>query len=291
MTKKLLFLFLAVISLCCCSSKKEKIAIAGSGWHEIAIIDKKTGNIEWRHELDKDYECNDVEVTPDGNVLFAYSKGARLINRNHGIIWDYKAKENEEIHYATQLKNGAYMIAVCSDNARIVELDKNGNVTKEIPFMTLIFDISNQFRHIAKAEDGTYYVPLIEKRKVIRLSPDGQTINTIFFGKDLFSVKVLKNNNILVSCGNAGGFVEVNPEKTSAYDLLVTNIIKGGSFLFVAEIVPYENGNKLIANSNMNSNDKSQPLLIEIDKKNEIIWSLPYNKEIKNITSIYSFFE
>ena len=291
MMKKQL-LFLAIICLCCSScNKKEKIAIAGSGWQEIAIIDKKSGNIEWSHELDKDYECNDIEVTPDGNVLFAYSKGARLINRNHEIIWDYKAKENEEIHSASQLKDGGYMIAICSENARIVELDKNGNVTKEIPFMTLIFDISSQFRQVAKAEDGTYFVPLIEKQKVLRLSPDGNSIKAIFFGKDLFSVKVLKNNNILVSCGRDGGYVEVNPENASAYDMIATNIIKGGSLLFVGEIIPYENGNKLIANSNMSSNDKSQPLLIEIDRNREIIWSLPYNKKIKNITSIYSFFE
>ena len=290
MKKQLLFV---VAALCFCSTacKKEKIAIAGSGWQEIAIIDKKTGSIEWKHELDKDYECNDIEVTPEGNVLFAYLKGARLINKNHEIIWDYKAKENEEIHSATRLGDGGYMIAVCGEPARIVELDNNGNVKKEIPFMTLIFDSGSQFRQIAKAENGTYYVPLIEKQKVLQISPDGRISNTFFMGKDLFSVKVLKNNNILISCGRDGGFVEVDPETKSAYDMLPTNIIKGGSLLYVAEIIPYENGNKLIANSNMRSNDKSQPLVIEINKNNDIIWSLPYNKEIKNITSIFSFFE
>jgi hypothetical protein len=291
MMKKQIFLFLALICLCCSSCKKEKIAIAGIGWQEIAIVDKKSGNIEWRHELDKDYECNDIEVTPEGNILFAYSKGARLINRNHEVIWDYKAKENEEIHSASCLRDGGFLIAVCGEPSRIVELDYNGNVTKEISFKTYIFNISNQFRQIAKAEDGSYYVPLIEKQKVLRISPEGDINKTFFFGKDVFSVKVLKNNNFLVSCGKDGGFVEVNPEKPSAYDMLVTNVIIGGSLLFVAEIIPYENGSKLIANSNMSSNDKSQPLMIEIDNNDEIIWSLPYNKEIKNITSIFSFFE
>ena len=289
--KKQLLLLVAVLCFCCSSCKNEKIAIAGSGWQEIAIIDKKSGNIEWRHELDKDSECNDIEVTPDGNILFAYSKGARLINRNHEIIWDYKAKENEEIHSATRLKDGGYMIAVCGDPARIIELDNKGNLTKEIPFITLIFDPSIQFRQVAKAKDGTYFVPLMGKRKILQISPNGEIINTIFVGKDLFSVKVLKNNNLLVSCGKDGGFAEINPETNMAYDMISTDEVKGGLLLYVAEIIPYENGNKLIANSNMRSNDKSQPLIIEIDQNDDVVWNLPYNKAIKNITSIFSFFE
>ena len=289
--KKQLFLLIAVLCLCFSSCKKEKIAIAGSGWQEIAIVDKKSGSIEWKHTLDKDNECNDIEVTPDGNVLYAYSKGARLINRNHEVIWDYKAKENEEIHSASQLKDGGYLIAVCGEPARIVELDKNGKITKEIPFQTVTFDISRQFRQIDKTEDGVYLIPLIEKRKVLQISSEGINKGTIPVGYDLFSVKALKNNNILVSCGNNSRFIEINPSIPHTDSTFVTNSIKGGSLLYVAEIIPFENGNKLIANSNMNRNDKSQPLLIEINDKNEIVWRLPFNKDIKNITAIYPFIE
>jgi len=290
MNKKL-FLLTAILCVFFSSCKKEKIAIAGSGWQEIAIVDKKNGTIEWKHELDKDHECNDIEVTPDGNVLYAYSKGARLINRNHEIIWDYKAKENEEIHTATRLKDGGYMIAVCGEPSRIVELDNSGNQTKEILFQTLTFDIRRQFRQVTKTDDGIYLVPLIEKRKVLQLSSDGRNNGSIFVGHDLFSAKELSNNNILVSCGNSSRFIEINPAYQQVDSIFVTSNITGGSLLYVAEIIPYENGNKLIANSNMNSNDRSQPLLIEINENDEIVWSLPFNKEIKNITSIYSFFE
>ena len=289
--KKQLFLIAAILCLCCSSCKKEKIAIAGSGWQEVAIVDKKTGIIEWRHALDNDDECNDIEVTPDGNVLYAYSKGARLITRNHKIIWDYKAKENEEIHSASQLSDGGFMIAVCGDPARIVELDNNGIQTKEVLVHTLSFNTHWQFRQVTKTKNGLYLIPLIEKRKVIQISSDGRNNGSIFTRTDLFSVKELKNNNILISCGNDGKFMEINPAITRIDSAIVTSTIQGGSLLYVAEIIPFENGNKLVANSNMYSMDKSQPLLIEIDGNNEIIWSLPFNKEIKNITAIYSFFE
>ena len=289
--KKQTFFLVAILCLSLSSCKKEKLAIAGSGWQEIAIIDKKSGNIEWRHALDKGDECNDIEVTPEGNILYAYSNGARLINRNYEVIWDYKAKENEEIHSASRLKDGGYMIAVCGEPARVVELDNNGKQTKEIPVHTLTFDVHRQFRQITKTDDDLYIIPLMEKRKILQISSDGRNNGSIFLGHDLFSAKVLKNNNILISCGNGGRFAEVNLLHHNVDSIKITNRIQGGSLLYVAEIALYDNGNKLIANSNMYSNDKSQPLLIEIDKNNEIIWSLPFNKEIKNITSVFSFFE
>jgi hypothetical protein len=288
--KKQFFLLAAILCFCCSSCKNEKLAVAGSGWQEIAIIDKASGHIEWSHPLGDGDECNDIEVTPDGNVLFAYSKGAKLISRNHETIWDYRANENEEIHTATRLKDGSFMIAVCGDPARIVELDKNGKQTKEITFPTLIFNIHRQFRQVTKKDDGMYLVPLIEKRKILQVTPEGGFKGSIFTGQDVFSVKVLANNNLLVSCGNDNLFMEINPANQQD-STFVTNSVRGASLRYVAEIFLYENGNKLIANSNMYSEDKSSPLLIETDENNDVLWTLPFNKEIKNITAVYSFFE
>ena len=281
------------VSVCFCLSacKKEKLAIAGSGWDSIAIINKKNGKIEWKHTLDPGDECNDIEVTPEGNILFAYSKGAKLIDRNHETIWEYKAGENEEIHTASLLQDGSIMVGVCGEPARIVEFDRNGNQTNEITFRTLIFDIHYQFRQIAKTNDGVYLVPLIGKRSVLRLTTDGQNMGLVYVGYDVFSVKPLENNHLLVSGGSSSLFVEIDPEIKRRENKIETSEIRGGVLRYVAEIVLYENGNKLIANSNMNSYDKSQPLLLEIDKDNNVVWSLPYNKEIKNITAVYSFFE
>jgi hypothetical protein len=286
-------ILLLATTLCffCSSCKNEKLAIAGSGWQEIAIIDKASGLIEWKHPLpDEEDECNDIEVTPDGNILFAYSKGARLINRRHETIWDYKAGENEEIHTATCLEDGSFMIAVCGDPARIVELDRDGRQTKEVTFPTLIFNIHGQFRQVTKRDDGMYLVPLIDKRKIIQISPEGSFKGSIYVGRDLFSVKVLANSNLLVSCGSDNLFMEINPanQRDSTF---ITNSVRGASLLYVGEIFLYKNGHKLIANSNMYSDDKSNPQLIEIDENNDVLWSLPFNREIKNITAVYSFFE
>ena len=289
MMKKLVFLM--VITGCFCSCKEEKLAIAGSGWNDIAIINKKTGIIEWKHTLNPGDECNDIEVTPEGHVLFAYSKGAKLINRNFETLWDYQANENEEIHTATRLPNGGIMIAVCGEPARIVEFDKAGKKNHEFTFNTLIFDVHNQFRQVTKTKDSTYLVPNLGKRTIMRFSEEGQSKGTVFPRNDVYSVLQLENKNLLVSCGRNSCFVEINPEKQHKDSILVTYEVDGAILRYVAEIIVYKNGNKLIANSPMYHTDKSQPLLIEINKENQVVWTLPYNKAIKNITAVYSFFE
>ena len=288
---KKLFLLTATILCCFCSCKNEKLAIAGSGWNDIAIINKKTGNIEWKHTLAPGEECNDIEVTPEGNILYAYAKGAKLINRDHETIWDYKAGENELIHTATRLPDGGFMVAVCGEPARIVELDNSGNKKSEFEFNTFIFNIPNQFRQVTVTKDGEYLVPLIEKQTVLRFTKTGERRKLIFVGHDVFSVNELDNNNLLVSCGRSSLFIEIDPEQQQIENKIITNEIRGGVLRYVAEIVLYKNGNKLIANSNLYNTDRSQPLLIEIDKDDKVVWSLPYNKAISNITAVYSFFE
>ena len=289
--KKLLILLTTSVCVCFGACKNEKLAIGGSGWNDIAIINKKTGIIEWKHTLEPGDECNDIEVTPEGNILFAYSKGAKLINRNHETIWDYKAGENEEIHTATRLPDGGIMVAVCGEPARIVEFDKTGNQTNEITFRTYIFDVGYQFRQVTKTKDGVYLVPLIGKQSILRYTTEGQSKGVINVGYDVFSVKPLENNDLLISGGRSGRIIVINPEQPQRENINFISEIHGGVLRYVAEIFFYKNGNMLIANSNMYSSDKSQPLLIEINTENTVVWNLPYNKEIKNITAVYSFFE
>jgi hypothetical protein len=288
------FLLLTTLTALLLASCKgdEKLAIAGSDWNQIAIINRKTAQIEWQHPLQPGEECNDIEVTPKGDILYAYKQGAKLITRQHTTVWDYKARENEEIHTTSQLPDGGFLIGICGQPARIVELDKDGKQRIEITFNTVSFDTHNQFRQITKTDSNTYLVPLIEKRKIIQVTPEGKNRGSIFLGTDLYSVKTLPQGNWLVSCGRDKMFTVLNPnrnilEEGSKYN---TDKVKGASLQFVGEIIPYDNGHALIANGKL-PNGAINPFLIEIDKNRNVVWTLPYNKNIHNINTVYSFFE
>ena len=282
-------IFLAVILLLCSCIKKEKLIIGGSGWQQIAIVDKESGKIEWKHELAPGEECNKVEVTPKGHILYAYKQGAKLIDRKHQEIWDYKVGEGEELHYASYSK-GNYVLAICGMPARIVELDNNGSPVKEIKFQTGVPNINNQFRQIQKTSENTYLIPLMGKYKVSEMNEEGRFIKSALTGGTPFSVKVIDDGNWLVSCGEGRSLVEVDPETKGIVKKVETTDLNWSALLFVAETIRYKNGNTLIANWNRFSEDKSQPLLIEINPANQIVWRLPFNPEIISISTVYSFF-
>ena len=283
-------IFLVLLLLCCSCSRKEKLLIGGSGWQQIAIIDKSSGKIEWKHELAPEEECNKVEMTPKGHILYAYKQGARLIDRKHQVIWDYKVNEGEELHFATHLESGDFLLAICGDPARIVELDGKGNPIKEIPFMTAIPDVHNQFRQILKTPQNTYLIPLMGKYKVSEMNEEGRFIKSVLCNGTPFSIKLIDDGNWLVSCGDGHALEEINAETKAVIQKIETANLNWGALLFVAEAIRYPNGNTLIANWNGHSDDKSQPLLLEINTSHQIVWRLPNNPEISHISTVFSFF-
>ena len=284
-------IFSVLLFLCCACSQKEKLLIGGSGWPHIAIVDKTSGKIEWKHELAPGEECNKIEMTPKGHILYAYKQGARLIDRKHQVIWDFKVDEGEELHFASLLESGEYLLAICGHPARIVELDQDGNAVKEIKFITAIPEVSNQFRQIQKTPQNTYLIPLMGKYKISEMDENGRFSKSVLCSGTPFSVKLINDDNWLVSCGAGRALVEINSETRETIKRVETTDLNWGSLLYVAEAIRYENGNTLIANWNGQSNDKSQPLLLEINPTNQIVWRLPTNPAISSITAVFSFFE
>ena len=284
-------IYLVIILFCCSCSKKEKLIIGSFDWQKIAIIDKESGEIEWAYDLPTNEACYDVEVTPKKEVLYAYKNGAKLIKRdNHQIIWDYKAKENEELYTATRLESGNYLLGICGSPARIVELDKKGEVVSELTFNTGTPNINQQFRHIIKTPQNTYLVPLTGKHKIVEIDETGRYRKSILCNGSPNAVKLANDGKWVISCGNARNFVEIDPEINSITRTVETANINWGSFLYVAELERYKNGNTLICNWNKNK-DNSQPLLIEVDPNNKLAWRLPNNPQIVNASTVYSFSE
>ncbi len=183
------------------------------------------------------------------------------------------------------------MLAICGNPSRLVLLDKAGKLEKEQAFDTNIKGIHSQFRQIAKTAQDTYLIPLMGKGCVLELDRDLQILKSIPTGGNPFSVKVLADGNWLVACGDGHKFVEVDPSKGQVVKTVSSEDIAGASLLFVAELIRYENGNTLIANWNGHTKDKTQPLLLEIDSSNQLVWRLPLRDDIKNISSVFSFYE
>lgn len=268
---------------------QEKLLIAGCNWDKVAIVDKKSGEIEWTHQLQQGDDCNDVEMTKAGNILYAYKGGSRLVTKDQKLLWDFKVPTGQELYTATELPSGEYLLAVCGHPSRIITLDAQGKKVKEQNFDSGIENVHGQFRQVFPTKNGTYLIPLMRKGEVIELSQSSKILRRIAVGGNPFSVKVTPEGNWLVACGDGHKYVIVDPVTERIIKTIADQDIPNVSLLFVAE--PHLNSNKniMIANWNGHSKDKSEARIIEIDAENRVVWSLASSDKITNISTFHCF--
>ncbi|MCC8173100.1 MAG: hypothetical protein LIO65_01525 [Odoribacter sp.] len=283
---KFSFLLILLLSTSVLLSAQKQILVAGSGWDKILLIDKKKQSVKWSHSLKKGEECNSVACNKKGEILYAYKKGVKLITKKGETVWDFKAQEGE-IHSASLLPNDGYLIAISgSPNARIIELDQYGRIQKEIEFETEIPRLHGQFRQVRKSKAGTYLVPLMARSTVIEIDANGKLLKTFPVEGNVFAVLELDNGNLLVSCGDAHCFVELDRNSGQIVRKVGQNDLEGVSLQFVAEIAPFKD-NLFICNWAGHSEVKDQPAIIELDAEGNVVWTSSNPETFKNISAIF----
>ncbi len=286
--KRTCFLLLFSFFLSVCQLHAQKLLVGGSGWDTIVIVDKESKKIEWKYPLEKDWECNSVATTPDGNILFSYRKGAKLITKDKTDLWNIVAPAGCEMQSATVLPNGNCLIAWCGSPAVIMEVGKDGGILSKTEFDTHIENPHAQFRQIIKNKKGNYIVPLFETSSICEINIDGKIIKRTPLEGDPFSAAPLKNGNYLVACGDAHCYKEVNLETGKVVRTIRQNDIEGAKLFFVAQLLPSDNGYTYICNwLGHKPNDSIQyPSLIEIDETGKMVWCIDDTEILKRVSSV-----
>jgi len=286
MNKFLVFLFFVSTNIC---GQTGKVFVSGCNWLQVALVDMQTKQIEWSCELQKGEDCENVSLTKNGNLLIAYGRGAKLINANREVIWDYTVEAGSELFSATQLPDGGFLLAYSGSPAKIVELDKKGRPGKTISFDTEVTHHHAQLRQVVKSKKGTYLIPVMGKGEVVELDKRGKEIFRFKVEGNPFSVLEMKNGNLLVSCGDAHSLIEVERHTGKQIRKTGQNDIDGIKLNFVAQVVELENSNKLICNWNGHAKgkDAEQPTLIEIDKNNQLVWHLNEGNGIGKVSCVF----
>ena len=285
------FILSACLLLVCsaCHEASHHLLLGGSGWDKIAIVNKNTKEIEWEHPLEKGWECNSVAVTPDRNILFSYSKGAKLITRDHEEVWNTSAPEGCEMQTARVLPNGNYLLAWCGYPATIMEVNAKGEILSKTDFDTHIEQPHAQFRQVNKNKRGNYLVPLFATSEIREISPSGQLLKSVKVDGNPFSVAALDNGNYLVACGDAHCFIELNFETGEVVRKVNANDIEGAQLFFVAQLLPKRDGGLYICNWQGHDGEAAKghfPQLIEINGAGKMVWDLNDNATFGMISSI-----
>lgn len=290
MSTKLLFKITLLISFFVMNigySQEETMLVAGSGNKNISMITKK-GDILWSHSLEKGEECNSISILENGDILYSFKKGAKIIDKEHNVKWEYIGSEAGEVQLAMQLENGDILIGQCSSPSKILEFSREGILKKEVTFDLQIKKAHGQFRKITKTIAGTYLIPVMSKGCVIEINEDGKLLKTLKTGGNPFSVCVLKNNNWLISLGDAHKLIEVNPKTDEIVWEVNQEDIVGAPLNFVAQLIRLENGNTIICNwlGHLKGSTKIYPSLIEINTDKKLIWSLKKNDKVGKISTL-----
>lgn len=268
-------------------SAQEKLVLAGSGNPAVMIVDKQSGTVEWKHALEKGEECNTVAVTRQGNILYSYKKGAKLIGTDHRVIWDYKAPEGTELQSATLLKNGGFLLGICGSPARLIELDKNGKERNRVEIDLQIEKPHSQFRQVFQLRNKNYLLPVMGKQKVMEISRKGAVVAEYPTGGRPFSSLELKDGNILLPCGDGHFFLVIDRKTGKELRRVTSEELQGASLLFVAQILDSGKGNLLICNWYGHTKDTTvdEPQLIEVDTDGKVVWSLNDKKNIGKVSA------
>lgn len=286
LSKYLLVLFLSCASLG--AFAQDKLLVGGSGNPSLLIIDKDTKTIEWEHKLNPGEECNTVQAMPNGNILYSYKKGAKLIDRNHKEVWNFTVPDTDELQSAFLLKDGGYLLGICGSPARIIELDKNGKVRNKVEIDLGIEDPHSQFRQVVKLRNGNYLLPVLATKTVKEITKKGKVVNEFSTPDGVFSSLELKNGNLVLPCGDGHFYITADPKTGKELSRVTSNDLQGVSLAFVAQIADAGNGNLMICNwdGHVNNPAKDTAQLIEVDKNGKVVWSLNDKVNIGKISSV-----
>ena len=288
---------LSIVAACVCGSfltiglaapKKKgppaKVVITGEARHrflassysfgggKVYIVDKE-GKIEWEVPAPR---AQDIFMLKDDRVLFNTNRGAKIVSvKDKKVLWEYKheSKEKFEIHSCQPLKNGNVLITVCG-RSKIIEVDKDGKVAKEIKFKEVSKAAGNghmELRDSVKTAKGTYLVAFLAEGVIREFDADSKVIRTIktdfFKSKGVSSIQELKNGNLLIGGGYGKNAIEIDKDERIVWSLEEKDI-KGLTLGYVATAKRLANGNTLI------SLYHGSYAFFEVTRDKKIVWSI-----------------
>ncbi len=282
-------LFLVDWMLCLPVEAGHRVIVQGNG--KLALV-KADGSAEWEMNWGG---IHDIHVLKNGHILVQQGAAtvAEIDPATKQVVGSYdSARQNGnagkqvEVHAFQPLSDGGLMIAE-SGAARIIEVDRDGKLLKEVKLKVSRPHPHTDTRLVRKLASGNYLV-CHEGDGCVR-EYDGRTSEIVWeyevplfgqtpkgghgpeaFGNKCFSALRLTSGNTLISTGNGHSVIEVTPAKEIVWkigqrDLPMITL----AWVTTLEVLP--NGNFVIGNCHAG---EGQPLLIEIEPKSKkVVWT------------------
>jgi hypothetical protein len=238
----------------------------------IAVVNEKN-QVEWQEKIK---DIHDAAVLPGGNILFQPDWTTIVeMSPDKKIVWKYDAAKMNgnagkkvEVHAFQRLPDGVTMIAE-SGPGRIIEVDRDGKLLKEIKLKIARPDPHRDTRLVRKLETGNYLVAHEGEAAVREYDPIGDILWEHKVGSAVYSAIRLKNGNTLIGCGNGNKVIEVTPAGEIAWKI-EKNDLPGVTLAWVTMVNRLSNGNTLIVNCHAGPDN---PQILEVTPDKKMVWS------------------
>ncbi|MBA4067579.1 MAG: hypothetical protein C0501_28505 [Isosphaera sp.] len=257
---------------------KGKVAVVGAD-----------GKVEW--EVECKYNSHDIHLLPTGNLLLHTGPATVTeMTPKKEVVWKYEAKPTAankgrvEVHAFQRLADGNTMVAE-SGNRRIVEVDRDGKVVKEVPLTVRKPDPHRDTRLARKLDTGNYLVcheadgcvreydgtgkvvweyalDLAGRPRAPGHGPEGH-------GTEVFGAVRLKSGNTLVAGGNNNRVVEVDTDGKVVWSVDQKEL-PGVTLAWVTTLHALPNGNVIVGNCHAGPD---QPQLVEVTRDKKVVWA------------------
>lgn len=265
-----------------------------------AVILNEKGDVEW--EAPVPFVTHDISMLPNGNILVSTAPDNVVeISRDKQIVWKHQAKPKEgysgkvEIHGFQRLPNGNTLIAE-TGNLRLVEVDKDDRIVKEIPLTVEHPNSHRDTRLMRKLENGNYLVCHEGDGTVREYDPQGKVVWSYVLdlngrprspghgpeghGTEVFGAIRLPNGNTMIAGGNNNRVLEVNRAGQIVWSIDQKEL-PGITLAWVTTLEYLPNGHLIFGNTHAGPEN---PQLIEVTRDKKVVWTLKDHTILGNDT-------
>ncbi len=254
-------------------AKGHRLLIGDYDKHLLAIVDPQ-GQIEWQTPIGA---IHDAWLLDSGNVLFQ-SDFQHLVEMtpDKKIVWQYdssKQNGNEgkpvEVHAFQRLADGNTMIAE-SGPSRIIEVDREGKIVKQIPLTVEHPAAHYDTRLVRKLADGHYLAAHEGDNKMVReYDPTGKVVWQFDPKSRVYSAIRLASGNTLIGTGDGHSVVEVDPAGKTVWSVTEKEL-PGITLAWVTMVERLPSGNTIIVNCH---GGPDNPQIIEVTPEKKVAWT------------------
>jgi WD40 repeat protein len=181
-----------------------------------------------------------------------------------------------------------------SGNRRIIEVDKDGKIVREVPLTVEKPSSHRDTRMVRKLANGNYLVCHEGDGKIREYEPSGKVVWTYVMelggrprspghgveghGNEVFGAVRLPNGNTLIAGGNNNRVLEVNPKGEIVWKLDQSEL-PGIKLAWVTTLHVLPNGNIIVGNCHAGPEN---PQLFEITRDKKVVWTFKDFKTFGN---------